>query len=334
MRFRPTVAVERWIAAAKRVGEDPVKVARELEWRTTSTFPRVALFVLTAIGIYASFGILFLFEILEQEPAQLFIGLFSIAAGELLIDRRRFFRHGVEEALWSIGAVMIVTSPGGDSVPAGLGAIGVALAVSAIRLLNPWIGLASVAFLTATLSEWIDDTVVLWLALILSILFAIIDTFEQKRPFHARFVELSTILCYGIAAANLSSESVAGLAGVTIGGVTLAAIGLRSRVLAPILAVLAGGGFVLYEISGYLDWRPEAEAFAWGLVLLTSAVLWSRRFAGKTEGITSDRLERATDEEIAQTVLIAAATPASPPESAPVRDGDGDFGGGGATDRW
>ncbi|MBW3563392.1 MAG: hypothetical protein KY459_01545 [Acidobacteria bacterium] len=334
MRFRPTVAVERMIAAAKRVGENPVTVARELEWRTTSTFPRLALFALTAVGIYASFGIVILFDILEQEPAQLFIGLFSIAAGELLIDRRRFFRHGVEEALWSIGAVMIVTSPGGDSVPAGLAAIGVALAVSAIRLLNPWIGLASVAFLGASLSDWIDDTAVGWVALILAILFAIIDTFEQKRPFHARFVELSTILCYGFAAAILSSKGVAGLTAAVIGGITLAAIGLRRRILAPILAVLAGGGFVLYEISGYLDWKPEAEAFAWGLVLLTSAVLWSRRFAGKTEGITSDRLRRATDEEIAQTVLIAAATPGTSPESAPAREGEGDFGGGGATDRW
>jgi len=84
----------------------PIVRANPFAWRTSALLLRLVFFALTSVGVAAFYGLMKLFLL----PAGLITAALTIAAAELLIVRRHFFRTGIESALWLGGLFAIIVS--------------------------------------------------------------------------------------------------------------------------------------------------------------------------------------------------------------------------------
>ena len=117
-------------------------------WSAPSFIARCAFFVL---GVIAGGLTGAVFEILSRSAALLAAGVTLLVAAEWLILRKRLFHAGVEEALWTGGLLVLAVHFVPSSAERGLSAaIALTLAVSAMRLLNPF--LLTLAFATASVA--------------------------------------------------------------------------------------------------------------------------------------------------------------------------------------
>lgn len=287
--------------------------------------------VVTAISAMSG-GLLFAFlYALELPLKELVAAVLCIAASEL--SRRALgWRHtGAEEGWLLAGAWLLVFAL--PDVPYHADVLwlllSVASALAGLRSRTPLFEGVATIFFCAWLGEiWLHDELVIVITLAAAVAIAVI----RGRSFRSPFIEQSllwiqTAFVIAGAAHAMGDPPLMTLVGAIV---LLPVIGLKLRDVPTLwtavpLVLVAG-----YEIGRNIPVAMEWKLMVAGGLLIVATVLLERKLRLTPGGWTSQQL--ATDDS---ELLELAATVAISPGRAPAEErGGGDFGGGGATERY
>lgn len=294
-------------------------------------------FVRLVIGVISasSGGLLFGFFYAAGLPLkELVAGVICIAASEL--SRRWLsWRHtGAEEGWMLAGCCLLVFA-----LPEPVRNVqSVLLLLSGACLLAGWRvraplfqGIAMLFVCGWLMAITNEPELVLSVALAAAITVALV----RDRLFRSPFVELSLVWAQislvVVAAFVAAHQSILIAVLIVAVAVLLLAIGMKTRdtftlwSAAPLLMVTG------YELGRNVPVAMEWKLMATGGVLIAMAVCAERRLRSFVHGWTSRRLQR-DDENLLELAATVAVTPGREP-AAGERDG-GEFGGGGATERY
>jgi hypothetical protein len=345
IELRPTAEQERWMAAAARlrVRNHPWITQRTGGWSAPSFIARCAFFVL---GMVAGGLTGAVFEILSRSAALPAAGVALLVAAEWLILRKRLFHAGVEEALWAGGLVVLTVHfvPSGADRGLWVG-IAFALAVAAVRLLNPF--LLTLAFAAASVAIEFAGGHRVWgghdVAIAASVfcygtgaIALLLARIQFSRPSHDHMLNWLMVimpLCGFLWLATQPGPAVRLATGLASGVFALVAliVGIRRRSHAPLLACMASLGCIAYQLRDLTALALKVKLIVWGSVALLAAVGLDRYLRTPRRGITSHQVgEGAAALDLVQWVGAGALSPRAAPQAAPFKGGGGTFGGGGA----
>jgi hypothetical protein len=342
---RPTPQQERWLAAAARlrVRNHPWIAQRTGGWSAPSFIARCAFFVL---GVVAGGLTGAVFAILSRSAALLLAGVTLLVAAEWLILRKRLFHAGVEEALWAGGLLVLTVHFAPSGAEGGLStAIALALAVAAMRLLNPF--LLTLAFAAASAAIELARGHHPWAAYDVAIaasvfcyavgaLALLLARIQFLRPSHDQMLNWLMVimpLCGFLWLAAQAAPAVRLGSGLASGVFALVAliVGIRRRSHAPLLACMAALGCLAYQLRDLTALPLKLKLIVWGSAALLVAVGLDRYLRTARRGITSHQVGEGTAAlDLVQWVGAGALTPKAAPQDAPFKGGGGTFGGGGA----
>jgi hypothetical protein len=344
--LRPTPQQERWMAAAARLRvRDHLWIARRNGgWSAPSFIARCAFFVLGAVagGLTGAAA----FEILSKPAALPATGVTLLVAAEWLILRKRLFHAGVEEALWAGGLLLLAVHFVPSSADRGWWvAITLALAVAAMRLLNPF--LLTLAFAAASVAVELAGGHRVWggqdVAIAASVfcygtgaIALLLARFQFLRPCHDDMLNWLTVampLCGFLWLATQPAPAIRLGTGLASGVFALVALiaGIRRRSHAPLLACMASLGCVAYQLRDLTPLPLKLKLILWGSAALLAAVGLDRYLRAPRSGITSHQVgEGAAALDLLQWVGAGELAPRAGPQTAPFKGGGGTFGGGGA----
>jgi hypothetical protein len=316
-------------AAVERLATPP--------WRSNGLLASIVFFVLTGIGVAAMAAF---FD--EVHISQAVAGVLALVLAELLIRARHWWGTGVEPALWLGGLFACIFALPGEGKPEALLLFALASIIAGARVRNPLFGALAAVFilvyfaakhwemaafgagvaislvaLAALWREWQrPSTEWLWILLLVTMpLTAYLTGFDQSS-YPAR---------------NPSTLAIAVYFALTI--VFLLA-GIRLRHHAPFVAAAVCAVVLGNETHELFDYSTEAKFGIAGAILLAAAWTVSRALRGRTAGfvLTPTATIAGTDNllEIGATLLTAPSTSA-PPAADNRPQGDGGFGGAGAT---
>ena len=331
-------------AARLRVRNHSWIAQRTGGWSAPSFIARCAFFVL---GVIAGGLTVAAFEILSKSAALPATGVTLLVAAEWLILRKRLFHAGVEEALWTGGLLVLTVHFVPPNAEGGLSAaIAVALAVAAVRLLNPF--LLTLAFAAASAAIELAGGHRVWggheVAIAASVfcysvgaLALLLGRIQFLRPSHDHMLSWLMIimpLCGFLWLATQLAPAVRFGTGLASGVFALVAllVGIRRRGHAPLLACMASLGCVAYQMRDLTPLPLKLKLIVWGSAALLAAVGLDRYLRTPRRGITSHQVsEGGAALDLVQWLGAGALTPkAAAPQAAPFKGGGGTFGGGGA----
>jgi hypothetical protein len=312
-------------------------------WSAPSFIARCAFFVLGAVagGLTAA-----VFEILSRQAALLAAGVALLVAAEWLILRKRLFHAGVEEALWTGGLLMLTVHFVPSSAERGLSvAIALALAVAAMRLLNPF--LLTLAFAAASVAIELAGGHRLWgehdVAVTASIfcygtgaIALLLARIEFLRPSHDHMLNWLMIimpLCGFLWLATQLTPAARVGTGLASGIFAMVAliVGIGRRSHAPLLACMASLGCVAYQLRDLTTLPLKLKLIVWGSAALLAALGLDRYLRTPRRGITSHQVGEGTAAlDLVQWIGAGALSPRAAPQSMPFKGGGGTGGGGGA----
>ena len=316
-------------AAVERLATPP--------WRSNGLLASIVFFVLTGIGVAAMAA--FFHEIHISEAVA---GVLALALAELLIRGRHWWGTGVESALWLGGLFACIFALPGEGKPEALLLFALASIIAGVRVRNLLFGALAAVFilvyfatkhwemtafgagvaisLVALAALWRvwrrPSNEWLWIALLLTMpLTAYLTGFDQD----------------GYPARHPSTLAIAVYFALTI---AFLLAGLRLRHHAPFVASAICAVILANETHDLFDYPAEAKLALAGAVLLGAAWAVSRALRARTTGfvLTPTATIAGTDNllEIGATLLTAPQTSA-PPAADNRPQGDGGFGGAGAT---
>src|SRR5579859_2908656 len=209
---------------------------RASQWRRMPLAAEIAFFVLTAIAVEAFYG---LCRLLQLPQGWLTLGV-AIATAEWLIQKKRFWRTGVESALWIGGLVAFIFSLPSSGEPEAILVFVAAFALAGWRLRNAVFGTIAVVliFVYLGVKDW--D----WAALIAGVLLAMTAAAATVRVWRrVSSEELVSAIAVIAPIAGYAAYAFAGNhseAGVVLLFVIVAifdlATGVTYRVRAPLIA--------------------------------------------------------------------------------------------------
>jgi hypothetical protein len=345
IELRPTPQQERWMAAAARLRiRNHLWIAQRTGgWSAPSFIARCAFFVL---GVIAGGLTVAAFEILSKSAALPATGVTLLVAAEWLILRKRLFHAGVEEALWAGGLVVLAVHFVPSNAERGLWvAIALALALAAVRLLNPF--LLTLAFAAASAAIELAGGHRVWggheVAIAASVfcygtgaIALLLARIQFLRPSHDRMLNWLMVnmpLCGFLWLATQLAPAVRLGTGLASGVFALIAliIGIRRRSHAALLACMASLGCVAYHLRDLTSLPLKLKLIVWGSAALLAAVGLDRYLRTPRRGITSHQVGEGTAAlDLVQWVGVGALSPKAAPQDAPFKGGGGTFGGGGA----
>lgn len=338
MTWMPTVAEERARMLRERVrswredglvtaeAERTIAARLTTRWRSYGPFASLLFFFLTACAVGAFFGLL---DALDLPKA--IAGLAAIIVAELLISKG-WFGTGVESSLWLCGLFALIASLPSQGKPEALLVFAAAAAIAGLRVRNPFFGTLAAILIVGYLSvkDWQLQAVAVALTVAAIALVALMR--EWRRP-STEWLWICLVIAMTVAAyfAGEPGRAFQPLLFLVIAVVMLAA-GIRMRHHAPL--VVAGIGFVIcggewFESS---DVPLEILLALAGALLLGVAFALSKALRHQTHGfvITPASLTQADDAiEMISVVAAAPHDTAQTPSGRP--QGDGGFGGAGAT---
>jgi hypothetical protein len=313
-------------------------------WRRMPLAAEIVFFLLTAIAIAALFALCRLLHLF----AGWITALVSIAVAEWLIRGRRFWRTGVESALWIGGLVAFIVSLPQSGKPEALLVVAAAAALAGWRLRNALAGTAAVVFVIFYLAARDLQFVALLAGLTIAVVAAIATTHTWRRPSTEFLCGVITVVAPVAAfvasrprtrwGATVMAPSDAAVIAVFV---VLAAleltIGARFRVRAPLIAAFACAALAIVEAHDFIAIAPEAELIVLGIVALGVAILLMRVLRGRTSGVVvtpTKRPELGEALQIASMLPMATGSGTAERGAVPPSEGGGRFGGGGASDRF
>jgi hypothetical protein len=346
IELRPTPQQERWMAAGARfkvMRNHPWIAQRTGGWSAPSFIARCAFFVL---GVVAGGLTAAVFEILSRQAALLAAGVALLVAAEWLILRKRLFHAGVEEALWTGGLLVLTVHFVPSSADQGLSvAVALALAVAAMRLLNPF--LLTLAFAAASVAIDLGGGHRLWgehdVAIAASIfcygtgaIALLLARIQFWRPSHDHMLNWLMIimpLCGFLWLATQLTPAIRVGTGLASGIFAMVAliVGIGRRSHAPLLACMASLGCVAYQLRDLTTLPLKLKLIVWGSAALLAALGLDRYLRTPRRGITSHQVGEGTAAlDLVQWIGAGALSPRAAPQSVPFKGGGGTGGGGGA----
>jgi hypothetical protein len=299
------------------------------------------------LGVVAAGLTTEVFEIIFRPAALVAAGMTMLRAAEWLILRKHLFHAGVEEALWAGGILALAmhfVPSGGDW---GLAvAVALALALSAIRLLNPF--LLTLAFAAASVAidlagghrvlgepdVAIAPSVDCYSAGAIALLLARINFLRPSHDHMLSWLMIIMPLCGFLWLATQHAPAIRVGTGLASGIFALAAliVGIRRRTHAPLLACMASLGCVAYQLRDLTALPLKLKLIVWGSGALLMALGLDRYLRTPRRGITSRPLSEGTAAlDLVQWFGASALSPkAAPQADAPFKGGGGGFSGGGA----
>jgi hypothetical protein len=306
-----------------------VHAALPVPWRTYGVIAQCVFFLLTAIGMGATY------VLLAALPRRgLVVGLLFIGIAELLI-RRRWFRTGVESALWLGGLLAMTTELPHSRALEALLVIAAACAIAGLRVRNPLFGAAAAILVMVYAETKFDRGVIVALAIALVAVLALLRTWRRPSTEWLWIVLAIVMPVAGWFTADAKWRTMTIALYATFGFVALV-LGIAKRHHALILAGAIGLVAAEVELSKMIDTPLEAKLAAGGAFLLALAFLLSRALRSRTSGlvVTPARLTRIDDALTIAGALAAsqASRSEAPAQPEPGRaQGEGGFGGAGAT---
>jgi hypothetical protein len=321
-------------------GRRRIEAAVPFDWRVSGLMLRLVFFALTSVGIIAFYGLMKLMML----PAGIVTAVAAIACAEMLIGRRRFYRTGIESALW-IGALFaIIFSLPSSGKPEAILVFVAAFAIAGFRLRIAVFGAIAACLLVIYVAV---KTEVFWPAaaagLALTLLASLALTRTWRRPstdeLFAFLAVMMPLAGYvgGKLADRSASHSDGHEAGIILVFLLAGAVLLEMALRGPHHALFIASALCLaaarFESRELVSFRLENELIVDGLALMALAFVLSRFLRHRTTGLvatsTADRLELV---RLVTTVALAQAQqPSAPAPDSQVESGGGRFGGAGAT---
>jgi hypothetical protein len=305
-------------------------------WRSNGLLASIVFFILTGIGIAALAAF---FD--EIEVSQAIAGVLAIALAEVLIRKKHWWGTGVESALWLGGLFACIFALPGEGKPEALLLFAAASIIAGVRVRNPLFSALAAIFVVVYLGAKQWEMAALAAGVAVSLIAVEALRREWQRP-STEWLWIALLLTMPVTAYlvgfNQRSWSVwtpSTLAIAVYGAlaVLFLAAGIRLRHHAPFIASALCAVIVANEIHDLFDYPVEARLAVAGAVLLAAAWAISRALRDRTTGfvLTPSKLTGADDLlEIGATLVTAPATNQPAPAEGRVQ-GDGGFGGAGAT---
>jgi hypothetical protein len=330
------------------------------QWREANSGPRLAFFILTLAAALAFYAFVALLIPDQDKTPLVVVGVLSISLAEWLIDGRRFFRMGPEEALWIVGIQAIVFRilalfDHGNPEKATI-LIGAGFLLAGWRLLNPlFVDIAVICFCwyaKAVTSSW---SVGAFAAFISAVAAMALLLREWRRPSHDAMLEWLVVTMPVVGYVGLkidrslyreldlvfdrSLTDVGGVGNWLVAllfvaiAVASAFVARRSRLHPPLLVSIFAGAVVLYECRDLMPAPVEWKLIAAGGLLLAAAIVVERRLRDRDHGITSKKLELTPDMRLFEALggLALTGTSSTAVADSSRSGGGGSFGGGGAS---
>ncbi len=255
--------------------------------------------------------------------------LLSIALAEYLIHVRRWFRTGVESALWIGGLFCLVADLPGKPTDEALLLFAAAAAIAGARVRNPLFGALAAGFVVHYAEKRFDLGVLAALALATLAVLALCR--EWRRPSNEwLFIAIALILPlagYAEADPQWRATTIALYAGF---GALALFLAIARRHHALFFAAAIGFAVAGIELAREIDVPLEAKLAAGGALLLLLSLVAARPLRDRTRGFVLKEESLTGEDELLEIAATHAATPSqNPPEARP--QGDGGFGGAGAT---
>ncbi|HYK05431.1 MAG TPA: hypothetical protein VE974_27010 [Thermoanaerobaculia bacterium] len=304
------------------------EIAAQLEqpWRTNGVIVQAIFFVLTCIGLGAFYGFL---SLLRVGYPGVITAVVAIVLAEYLIGAWRWYRTGVEAALWIGGLLAAISELPRSGTPESILVIAAAFAIAGARARQPLFGAAAVLCIVYYCEDRFDLGVVAALLLSALALLALLRTWKRPSNEWLLIAIALTLPFAGISHADREWRTTT-ITLYTIYAALAFALAVTRRHHAFFLAGMIGAGIAATELAQLLDLAPEAPLFIAGALLLGIAFAVSRALRDRTRGfvLTPAKLTPFDDElELAATL---AMKPETPVEAAP-KTGGGSFGGAGAS---
>jgi hypothetical protein len=338
----PSVAEERAEAVRGIVPSQP-----ETGWKHNGILLRIVFTVLAAIVVSSAFG----FFALLHLPKGILTALLAIGAAEWMIVEHRFFRTGVESALWLFGTFAFIFGLPSQGKVEAIMVFAAASALSGWRMRNAFFGaLAAILVVVYIAAKW-DHTPIL--AMAAAALIAIPSAFALRRvwqrPSNDRLFAglalampvvgyLSTIALRFFQTTFVMNLQVAAILGVTAAILLSAGIAWRDRVL--LISATLSIACAAIELRQLFDYPVEAKLIFAGILVIAIAVTLERVLRRKTQGLVVSVVATNPYDEAMQiggilTVAPHGSAPADHAHTGPVLEDsasatDKSFGGAGA----
>lgn len=341
--LRPTVEEERRLAIAgrargwKRSGWITAVQLAEIRsllagpWQGGTFFSRIAFFFLTLIAVGAFFGILHLARLPFRGVVTVIV---CCGLAELLINKKRFYHSGVEEALYLGGLFALIFALPGPARDEGLLLFAAASLIAGWRVLNPWFVVLGAVFAVAYVYARFDELAGGNCATVLGVAALLLLSVSFRRPFHTDVVAgmavISPLLVW-LPGILLNELGVWPLLLFVI-FIVAAVVTFFGRLHAALLTALVAGALLGYEFSQNFKWPGEIKLMLGGAATFAAAVFLERFLRTDRRGFTSRKaLDRDMNLFDALAVPVAAqgAMPSAP--EAQRSQGEGGFGGAGAS---
>lgn len=310
---------ERALAAGELTG-----VAADVPWRTYGLFPQIVFFILTSFGMWA------FYKLFDENG--ILTGVVALALAEYLIRRHRWWRTGVESALWGGGVLALISELPASGKPEAMLVLAAGAAVAGFRVRNPLFG-ALAAGLTMEYFERKWDLGVLFALVCAAIAIALLARTWRRPSTEWLLIAIAIVLpLAGWPEADPKWRTTTIILYSGFGIVALIAA-LLKRHHAFFIAAAEGFGLAAIELARTLDVPLEAKLASGGALLLALSLAVSRALRGRTRGFVATKeapVKHAELLEIAGTLIVAPSTSGSAADSARP-GGGGDFGGAGAS---
>ena len=301
-------------------------VAIDVPWRTYNLFAQVVFFLMTCIGVYT------LYKAVDDNG--FITGITALALAEYLIRRHRWFRTGVESALW-LGALIAFISELPDSgKPEAMLVLGAAAAIAGARVRNPLFGALAAGFAMHYFErKW--DLGVLFALVVATIAIVLLSRTWRRPSTEWLFIAIAlTLPLAGYAEADAAWRWATILLYASFGVIAFA-FAIMKRHHAFFLAAAIGFTIAAIEIGRELEMIPlEARLAIGGAFLLALSFVVARALRGRTRGFVSthDTITKADDAfAIAATLAMQPAHHQTSNVTTSREGGGGEFGGAGAS---
>lgn len=313
-----------------RFSSEAEQVLGKPAWRAHSVIVQIVFFFLTCIGMGATYGLL---EIFDVPKPGIFFGIGAIALAEHLIRVRKWFFTGVEAALW-LGAmlafIMELPSSGRDE---SLLVIAAAIAIAGARVRNPLFGAVAVAFVIEYAERAADLGMLAGIAIGTAAGLALLRTWQRSST---EWLWIAIVIVAPVAGRTQADERwlPVTIALSLVFGLVMLVLGVTRRHHALIAAGAIGLGIAATDVASRIAVPVEAKLALGGALLLAVSFVLGRMLRDRTTGLVVTPLQATPlDLALESAGTIAAADAAHPdlPAGDSRPQGDGGFGGAGAS---
>ena len=317
----------RWRAAGMidASAEGRVKAELPQPWRVNSIPLQVVFFVLTAIGVGATYGMLNLLHVPFEDVV---IGVIAIVASEALV-RRGWFRTGVEAALLISGLISLITALPSSGEPEALLVIAAAFVIAAARLRHALFALVAIILIMVWSEVRFDIGLVVALALAAVAALSLVRRIVRPSTEATLTLVVLVLPIAGRFAADTQWRPMT-IALMAAYGAFALLLGIVRRNHALLFASIIAIAIAAIDVSQYMRLVAEAKLAIAGTILLGTAFAIHRLLRDRTRGfVLHDELLPPGDDtlELAATIAMQPGVDAPAPE----REGGGGFGGAGAS---